>query len=810
MNSETRSKIITIVKEQVVLLDLVKSICGGGKVTGHNQHSFLSPFNEEKTPSFYVDPKKNTWVDFSASSSGQKTGGDVITFIQRYYNITRFDQVLSKALELGNIDLQAYGLSSEDLFPSDSTTEAKPQFTLEQKLILEINAVAQQYFTYQYKILRDHDSVMSNANFYAKSIRKYSDETIKEFGFGYADGDRRSLGTFMKLKGYTAEEIRTAGLTNEDGSDLYNDRLMVPIYDLKNNVIGWGARNIINNDVKYLNPPTTAVFEKFKVLFNDNRAFPSVKKSGGDIYVMEGFLDVVTASQFEIKNAVASMGTSFSEGDLARLLETSTTQYLCFDGDRAGISATLKVFAWALKYTKANVKAILIPDNQDPDEFLNNHGREEFLSLKNGAMNYLDYYLKVNENVNRDDISAMEEVKNMAFKILVESQFSSIFISHYFDKLAKFFGVDKLVVDADFANYTKTKPFFSLYFRADGNGALVPKYDYYNLSISGQMMNEALTYNPTQAEIAKPNIPLQKKAGEDYLTYDYSQVVSIFSMDKIIDNHVKSIFISGNFERLAHILKIKALNPFLNLRNCAWLDFLGFDQDYVLHSIPVDMLIEKGILKSNESALISIFGDKLSRGIPILTINFELFLRRYFVWPEMLTNANGQNIDIHQLSLMMLDYVDQGQNPTNINWCIHKFDQERLESGYAVFARKSMWKCAISADDNYQSFSDSAFNEYYLPSLLKVDGTDLPKLKNAYSELISMTTMNMINKDIDLSINIANSILAFVKDTSSKDYLEIMKNLFDSFDKVVPFAITCALQNKPTMTKEKKPKENEL
>ena len=809
MNTETRSKIITIVKEQVNLLDLVKSICGNGKVTGHNQHSFLSPFNEEKTPSFYVDPKKNTWVDFSASSGNQKTAGDVITFIQRYYNITRFDQALAKAIEVGNINLESFGISSEDLFPSDSTSEAKPVFTQEQKRILEINTVAQQYYSYQYKLLRDHDNVMSNADFYARAIRKYSDETIKEFGFGYADGDRRSLGTFMKLKGFTAEELRTAGLTNEDGSDLYNDRLMVPIHDLKNNVIGWGARNIINNDIKYLNPPTTAVFEKFKVLFNDNRAFPSVKKSGGDIYVMEGFLDVVTASQYGIKNAVASMGTAFSEGDLSRLLEISSTQYLCFDGDKAGISATLKVFSWALKYPKANVKAILIPDKQDPDEFLNNHGREAFLDLKEGAMNYLDYFLKVNENANRDDITTMEELKNTMFKILVESQFSSIFISHYFDKLSKFFGVDKLVVDADFANYTKTRPFFSLYFRADGNGDLVPKYDYYNLSISGQMMNEALTYNPTQAEIAKPNIQLQKKVGEDYLTYDYSQVTTIFNMDKIIENHVKSIFISANEDRLAHIFKIKALNPFLNLRNCAWLDFLGFDQNYVLHSTPVEILIEKNLLKSNETAMMNIFGNKLSRGVPILTANFELYRRRFFIWPEMLMDAKGLNVNVHHLSRIMLDYVDQGQNPTNINWCIHKLNQERLEAGYSSFARKSMWKCAINAEDSYQNFSDSAFNEYYLPSL-KAPATDLPKLKNAYTELISMTSMNFIDRDSDLSHSIANSIFAFARDTASKDYLEIMKNLFDAYDKVVPFAVACALDIKPIVANEKKPKENEL
>jgi DNA primase len=323
-----------------------------------SNHMGLCPFHNEKTPSFSVSASKQMYHCF-----GCGVGGNVFTFIMEYENYT-FVEALKFLAERAGINLPEQEFSEE----------ARKQADLKGRL-LEVNKEAAKYFFYQLKSSRGQAAHEYLVN------RGLTEETIKQFGLGYANKYSDDLYKYLKGLEYDDEFLKQSGLVSIDerrgGHDKFWDRVMFPIMDANHRVIGFGGRIMgkAGPEVpKYLNSPETKIFDKSRNLYGLNFARTS---RASFFLICEGYMDVIALHQAGFTNAVASLGTAFTTFH-ANLLKRYTNEVLLtFDSDEAGIQAALRAIP-ILKEAGLTIKVINMKPYKDPDEFIKALGAEEY------------------------------------------------------------------------------------------------------------------------------------------------------------------------------------------------------------------------------------------------------------------------------------------------------------------------------------------------------------------------------------------------------------------------------------------------
>lgn len=305
----------------------------------------LSPFTDERTPSFMVSPEKQIWHDFSSGK-----GGDIFTFVMLVEGMD-FRQALEHLARKAGVDLS--------LFSHGDGRTAKRRARAREALKLAANF-------YQQNLVKNPAALE-----YAVKKRRLNRQTIGDFIIGYAPDQGDALTKALEKRGFSRRELADAGLVNRFGGDLFRGRMMVALSDGSGEVVGFTGR-IIRDDPrapKYLNTPQTLLFDKSRHIFGLYQAKEAIRKSDAAV-IVEGNLDVVSSHQAGIKNVVATAGTAMTLQHLKALSRLAGRIRLAFDGDRAGVSATERAINLAQEIG-VELEVVSLPDDvKDPDELI--------------------------------------------------------------------------------------------------------------------------------------------------------------------------------------------------------------------------------------------------------------------------------------------------------------------------------------------------------------------------------------------------------------------------------------------------------
>ena len=302
-------------KEEIKSRLAIEDVVGGYvelKRAGRNLKGH-SPWGVDKTPSFMVSPEKGIWHDFSANK-----GGDIFTFIMEVEGIS-FKEAMEKLAAQAGVDLTKY-------------RGGDPNVTRKKARAREALALATKY--YQACLVRSKP--VCEYVFYKRNLNR---KTVEEFKIGYSPASGKALLIALQKRGFTLDELETAGLLNRFKSDMFRDRMMVPFIDTTGNVIGFTARVIQKGEPKYLNTSDTLLFNKSRFIFGLFNAKEAIRRNGF-VVIVEGNMDVISSHQAGVKEAVATSGTAMTEQHLKALSRLTTDIRLAYDGDAAGVNAT--------------------------------------------------------------------------------------------------------------------------------------------------------------------------------------------------------------------------------------------------------------------------------------------------------------------------------------------------------------------------------------------------------------------------------------------------------------------------------------
>jgi DNA primase len=355
--------------------DIVDVISGYVKLKKQGSSYFgLCPFHSEKSPSFSVSRDKQMYYCFGCGA-----GGNVFTFIMEYENYS-FVEALKFLAQRAGVELPQEEYSKEAKERADTRSA-----------LLEMNKLAAKYYYAQLKTEGGRQ-----AREYLQN-RQLSQETITAFGLGYSSKYSDDLFRYLKMKGYSEEMIIKAGLVNVDEKhgvyDKFWNRVMFPIMDVHNKVIGFGGRVMGDGEPKYLNSPETPIFDKSRNLYGLNFARTTKKPQ---FLLCEGYMDVIALHQAGFDNAVASLGTALTAGH-ANLLKRYTKEvYLTYDSDGAGVKAALRAIP-ILKEVGITTKVINMRPHKDPDEFIKALGAEAYQDRIDHAENSFMFEIRILE-----------------------------------------------------------------------------------------------------------------------------------------------------------------------------------------------------------------------------------------------------------------------------------------------------------------------------------------------------------------------------------------------------------------------------
>ncbi len=354
----------------VSIIDVISEYVSLKKV-GRN-HSALCPFHSEKTPSFTVSEEKQIFHCF-----GCGFGGNVFSFLMRYHNISFPEAVQDLA--------KRYGI----VIPTKRMSPGERRKFEERENILKINRLASEYF---YNILL-HASEGQNGREYLKK-RGISREIIDRFTLGYADGSWNSLVQFLSKKKTPLSLVEKAGLiVKKRGGyyDRFRERIVFPILDVCQNVIGFGGRVLDQSLPKYLNSPDTPVYNKSRSLYGIHSA-KSFCRTTDSVFVAEGYFDFLALNCHGIDNVVATLGTALTREHIRILKGYAGTAVLVFDSDEAGIKAAQRSLPLFTE-EKMEVRILVLPEGHDPDTFVFEYGREGFVKLTEESLGAIPFLM---------------------------------------------------------------------------------------------------------------------------------------------------------------------------------------------------------------------------------------------------------------------------------------------------------------------------------------------------------------------------------------------------------------------------------
>ncbi len=361
----------------------------------------LSPFSDERSPSFMVSPVKQIWKDFSSGK-----GGNVVAFLMEHEHFT-YPEAIKYLAKKYNIEIEE----------TEQSNEQKDQANERESLYL-VSEFASSYFQ---KILHKTDQGRSIGLSYFKE-RGFTEETIKKFDLGYSLNEWQAFTDEALKQGYNIDYLEKTGLTivkEEKRFDRFKGRVMFPIKSMSGRVLGFGGRILINDKkaAKYVNSPESDIYHKSNVLYGIFHAKQSIAKED-NCYLVEGYTDVIQFHQTGIKNVVSSSGTALTSEQIRLVNRLTKNITVLFDGDAAGLRASLRGIDLILEQGM-NVKVCTFPEGEDPDSFAKQNTLEELsIYLENNAKDFIQFKASVlYEESKNDPIKKAETVREIVNSI---------------------------------------------------------------------------------------------------------------------------------------------------------------------------------------------------------------------------------------------------------------------------------------------------------------------------------------------------------------------------------------------------------
>lgn len=394
---DTIEKIFDTVRVEEIVGDFVELKKAGVNYKGR------CPFHDEKTPSFVVSPTKGIYKCF-----GCQKGGNSINFIQELQGVS-YPEALRYAADKYNIEIEEQELTPEQ----ESRMSAKESQFIATKF-------ASEYFQ---NVLWNTSEGKAVGLSYFKE-RGFSEDTIKKFKLGYSPKKQNSFEKAATKAGYDLEILAASSLIgkNEDGKtyDKFRERTIFTIHSYTGKVIGFGGRAFSPDaKSKYLNSGETLIYDKSKVLYGLNLSKQAISKADR-CFIVEGYTDVISMHQNGVENVVSASGTALGPQQIQLIKRSTNNVTLLFDGDKAGIKATLRSIDLCLK-AEMNVKIASFPDGEDPDSFSKKLSTEEFQEyLEKSAINFVDYLIELYKLNDINDPTQVIEIKKKIIKSISE------------------------------------------------------------------------------------------------------------------------------------------------------------------------------------------------------------------------------------------------------------------------------------------------------------------------------------------------------------------------------------------------------
>lgn len=389
------------IKNRIDIIDVISDFITL-KRAGQN-YKALSPFTNEKTPSFYVVPSKGIFKDFSSGK-----GGDAITFVMEHEGMAYVEALRYLAKKYG-VEIKEEGVGSSQELAHQSDRDG---------LYIVMNFAREHYR----RLLFENQEGKSIGLSYFRE-RGFNDRTIEKFELGYSLSQWDDLTRTALSKGYSEAMLEKSGLMvkKEDGKkyDRFRGRVIFPVHNLSGKVIAFGAR-ILTKDKdqpKYINSPETDIYHKSQVLYGMFQAKNAIRKEGF-CYLVEGYTDVISLHQADIENVVASSGTALTEDQIKLMRRFTENVTVLYDGDAAGIKAALRGIDLVLK-GGLNVRIVLLPDGEDPDSFSRKMGSTELKKyLKDHTQDFISFKIGLySKDAARDPIRKAEAIREIVTSI---------------------------------------------------------------------------------------------------------------------------------------------------------------------------------------------------------------------------------------------------------------------------------------------------------------------------------------------------------------------------------------------------------
>ena len=387
ISKNTIEKVFEISRVEEVIGEFIQLKKSGSNYKG------LSPFTNEKTPSFMISPAKQIWKDFSSGK-----GGNVVAFLMEHEQLS-YPQAIKFLAKKYNIEVEETAISSQQ----------KEKIDQKEKFIL-ICEFAKKFFKEQ---LNKTDFGNNIAYNYLLE-RGFDKSTIEDFEIGCLTERRDSLKEFSVEKGYDIDDLVSLGLiSGKNQNDIYRSRIIFPIKTISGRTVGFGARVIKSSSksAKYINSPDSIIYNKSKILYGLYNSKNEIVKND-NCYIVEGYTDVIRFHQKGIKNVVSSSGTALTSGQINIIRRLTKNITMLFDSDNAGVNATIRSIDMILS-EGMNVNVCLFPENEDPDSFASKKETQEIKKyLNDNAIDFIEFKTKKLSESKRNSATEKAQVIN--------------------------------------------------------------------------------------------------------------------------------------------------------------------------------------------------------------------------------------------------------------------------------------------------------------------------------------------------------------------------------------------------------------
>ena len=428
ISKDTIDKVFEFSRVEEVISDFIAL-----KKTGANFKG-LSPFTNEKTPSFIVSPSKQIWKDFSSGK-----GGNVIAFLMEHEQFNYPESIRYLANKY-NIEIIETAESAENVEERN-----------ERESLFIINSYALSYF----------EEIYSKNDRIKKYLidRGLSESTIQNFSLGYSNDSQNEFYKSASNKGYSDNFLEETGLvlsTADKKIDRFRGRIIFPIKSIAGRIVGFGGRIVDSTKkiAKYINSPESKIYNKSKTLYGIYESKQFIVRDDVCLLV-EGYMDVIQLHEHGIKNVLASSGTSLTKDQIILIKRLTSNIIILFDGDQAGLSASLRSIDMILE-EGLNVKICSFPDGEDPDSFVKKNKKDFMLDyVEKESKDFIDFKLDINSDFHNDEDKKVALIKNIlkSISLIPDSLKQEIYIK----KLSSILEIDEASLFRSFANIENSK-----------------------------------------------------------------------------------------------------------------------------------------------------------------------------------------------------------------------------------------------------------------------------------------------------------------------------------------------------------------